>query len=263
MEFVNLFRLKLLKNTISAFSEETKIIYNDIDSVLFSFLNEEKSEIVHKPLAIFFKKKEIVIELQISYELRPHLFSIYCWGLRVGYGEFIRICEIYKENICSICLEEKEGKKFDMETKCGHYFHQNCLNSWTDKKNTCPNCRECLGKEKEIESLLRIMMEERLNRNIYEDTDISPVTLLEIERFHRAFNESQESNPIDSTTAERIVRNSFETSEIERAENLHMLTRHHVPDPPIARSRGNIRIDRHEPPSRRGRSEESEEDFKK
>jgi SUMO ligase MMS21 Smc5/6 complex component len=45
---------------------------------------------------------------------------------------------IYKE--CSICLEKII--KDNMKTKCNHYFHNDCINSWKNiGKNSCPNCR--------------------------------------------------------------------------------------------------------------------------
>ena len=45
------------------------------------------------------------------------------------------------EKICSICLEEL---KINPTTKlsCNHYFHNNCINLWKEKKNICPICRK-------------------------------------------------------------------------------------------------------------------------
>ena len=41
---------------------------------------------------------------------------------------------------CSICLNSSTcGGKL----KCGHIFHENCINKWFEFKNTCPNCRDC------------------------------------------------------------------------------------------------------------------------
>ena len=41
---------------------------------------------------------------------------------------------------CSICQEKV--KCGGMKTKCGHHFHNDCINSWKNMaKNTCPNCR--------------------------------------------------------------------------------------------------------------------------
>lgn len=79
--------------------------------------------------------------MNINKELRiKGLFRVYCWGLTVGYGEFLRIYSIYKENICSICSEiDKKGKKFNMVTSCNHYFHRKCLDK-LKSMSKCPNC---------------------------------------------------------------------------------------------------------------------------
>ncbi len=64
-----------------------------------------------------------------------------------------------EEEICSICLNaiiintiisnetENNGRTGNEnivipihKTKCGHYFHAECINQWYRKKNTCPNC---------------------------------------------------------------------------------------------------------------------------
>lgn len=47
-----------------------------------------------------------------------------------------------KKDICSICLENC-NKKIE---KCGHYFHQNCINLHMKKSNECPMCRGQLYK---------------------------------------------------------------------------------------------------------------------
>ncbi|KAJ7954642.1 putative Ring finger protein [Quillaja saponaria] len=48
-----------------------------------------------------------------------------------------------EEEICSVCLVE-----FDREnvvnklSRCGHVFHENCIQRWLDKNHfTCPLCR--------------------------------------------------------------------------------------------------------------------------
>ena len=47
---------------------------------------------------------------------------------------------------CSICLVEAS----DMTTPCNHSFHQECLDMWLDRHNTCPFCR-CELEDKELE----------------------------------------------------------------------------------------------------------------
>ncbi len=44
------------------------------------------------------------------------------------------------ENGCSICIRSlKDNIK---KLNCGHEFHQNCIQQWLNKNNTCPICRQ-------------------------------------------------------------------------------------------------------------------------
>ena len=42
--------------------------------------------------------------------------------------------------ICSICLEQINKEKHEL--KCGHCFHDECIETWLDKNDTCPYCRQ-------------------------------------------------------------------------------------------------------------------------
>lgn len=42
---------------------------------------------------------------------------------------------------CSICLEDLDGRQKEMTTKCGHCFHEKCLQEWFRNDQSCPNCR--------------------------------------------------------------------------------------------------------------------------
>ncbi len=46
---------------------------------------------------------------------------------------------------CSICLEDIDdtGKFLD----CTHCFHEQCINTWLQKSNTCPECRNKTNNE--------------------------------------------------------------------------------------------------------------------
>ena len=44
---------------------------------------------------------------------------------------------------CSICLDEISSDNLHT-TQCGHHFHRDCINSWREMKNSCPNCRGIL-----------------------------------------------------------------------------------------------------------------------
>jgi hypothetical protein len=50
-----------------------------------------------------------------------------------------------KEDKCSICLTEFEDDDTLKYTECCHYFHPECLMTWTKEQHTCPLCRVLLG----------------------------------------------------------------------------------------------------------------------
>lgn len=56
---------------------------------------------------------------------------------------------------CSICREDHS----DFETRCGHFFHENCLQAWFERNNgvnlSCPACRCTLTNSKDFEKILR------------------------------------------------------------------------------------------------------------
>jgi hypothetical protein len=86
----------------------------------------------------------VSFKMNISFELKvKDLFRIECWGLVVGFGEYMRIWSIYIENECSICCSGST-EKFDMVTPCGHYYHKKCLNTWLCIKKRCPLCNSNL-----------------------------------------------------------------------------------------------------------------------
>ena len=41
---------------------------------------------------------------------------------------------------CSICLKAMYENDFT-KTLCKHIFHKHCINTWLEKKNSCPLCR--------------------------------------------------------------------------------------------------------------------------
>ena len=58
---------------------------------------------------------------------------------------------------CSICasdFEDLESNETAVVTKCGHYYHFNCLDCWMNRSdlpnsNSCPSCRTILCKRRE------------------------------------------------------------------------------------------------------------------
>lgn len=53
-----------------------------------------------------------------------------------------------KELLCSICLDTFNDNY--VSTKCGHYYHQDCIYEWLSQKIICPNCKNNL---KELENV--------------------------------------------------------------------------------------------------------------
>ena len=46
-----------------------------------------------------------------------------------------------EDTACGICLESILGKSCLMLPRCGHIFHEGCINKWRSQKPECPVCR--------------------------------------------------------------------------------------------------------------------------
>lgn len=70
------------------------------------------------------------------------IFSL--WGEDIPHrGLTKRACDSFPETSradekCSICHDDLDKC---IQLPCRHSFHKNCIVTWFDKKNTCPNCR--------------------------------------------------------------------------------------------------------------------------
>ena len=58
---------------------------------------------------------------------------------------------------CSICKEIFESPK---ETPCRHRYCQKCIETWLEKQNTCPYCRQALSKQQLVSSSVEHLVEE-------------------------------------------------------------------------------------------------------
>jgi hypothetical protein len=48
---------------------------------------------------------------------------------------------LFKYKSCSICLSDfVQSEKVRVVPRCGHTFHNDCLESWLQKRFRCPNC---------------------------------------------------------------------------------------------------------------------------
>ena len=57
----------------------------------------------------------------------------------------------FKYNCCSICLADfKKGEQVKVVPRCGHTFHNSCLEKWLVQKWRCPNCNVKIKAEAEI-----------------------------------------------------------------------------------------------------------------
>ena len=52
--------------------------------------------------------------------------------------------------ICAICRDSMNENNIVRRINiCGHYFHNLCIDSWFELRNTCPNCRELVTQDVE------------------------------------------------------------------------------------------------------------------
>ena len=54
---------------------------------------------------------------------------------------YFTIDEVTQSKECSICLCNFESSDRVGKLPCRHMYHEDCLNKWIDKHNTCPVCR--------------------------------------------------------------------------------------------------------------------------
>lgn len=47
-----------------------------------------------------------------------------------------------RPKLCSVCLADFESGEFSRELPCKHVFHQQCIDSWLQRRWACPLCRQ-------------------------------------------------------------------------------------------------------------------------
>lgn len=67
-------------------------------------------------------------------------------------------------NTCTICLENLNQGDIAIILHCNHIFHQDCINPWLKKDNSCPNCR--VETDFRFNELSKENLEKQINRNL-------------------------------------------------------------------------------------------------
>ncbi|KAL1804247.1 hypothetical protein ACET3Z_032894 [Daucus carota] len=100
----------------------------------------------------YFREREQTLDSGYMFEATLELvhFHLSC----IERGRYEARGEGGEETTCSVCLEGlEEGKEFS-KLPCSHVFHASCVDSWLERNNTCPNCRNELGYRDDTEEML-------------------------------------------------------------------------------------------------------------
>ena len=107
--------------------------------------NSRNNMLIYLLIAIFSFFVFIISLLFVLYIFFPHLFKkskINLENLNIKFE-----IEKYNENteyspeICIICLDIFSKNQNIIKLECDHYFHENCIKEWFEKKTTCPYCK--------------------------------------------------------------------------------------------------------------------------
>lgn len=52
-----------------------------------------------------------------------------------------KLAEQVLPNKCSVCLDSIEKLQLYRQLDCGHYYHKRCIDTWFERKWSCPMCR--------------------------------------------------------------------------------------------------------------------------
>ena len=87
----------------------------------------------------------VCIVLSMLYRCTVPIYSIV---INCLYKRRIMKSVIYNEenllnSSCTICLDDfQDDEKLMTLTECKHTFHKDCINSWLNTKQSCPNCQQ-------------------------------------------------------------------------------------------------------------------------
>ncbi|GBM85299.1 hypothetical protein AVEN_231117-1 [Araneus ventricosus] len=68
---------------------------------------------------------------------------------------------------CAICQDSFEAVVGIVATKCGHVFHNNCINRWLARSYTCPECRSNVS----VNSLTELFFHDMSGNNVERSLD--------------------------------------------------------------------------------------------
>eukprot|EP00747_Dinoflagellata_sp_TGD_P169962 gnl/TRDRNA2_/TRDRNA2_200288_c0_seq1.p1 gnl/TRDRNA2_/TRDRNA2_200288_c0~~gnl/TRDRNA2_/TRDRNA2_200288_c0_seq1.p1 ORF type:complete len:296 (-),score=57.41 gnl/TRDRNA2_/TRDRNA2_200288_c0_seq1:68-904(-) len=78
----------------------------------------------------------------------------------------LRLITVHTEDICCVCQESLPVGSKAKSMPCGHLFHDDCLESWVSKNNSCPMCRydELPSEKVHFDDVERRLMQEGTER---------------------------------------------------------------------------------------------------
>jgi len=146
---------------INLYMEDEKVIPDNVFRVYVYYpLSYVFEAVIRSPTSNGFTRGELIQTLRILYEFiyseeertaDPAEYRLKMQCLSCGNKDLSQVSTTEEiadvDTECPICFSGYE--KTACRLKCGHMFHEACLNSWMEKSATCPLCRsnvfECKG----------------------------------------------------------------------------------------------------------------------
>jgi hypothetical protein len=72
---------------------------------------------------------------------------------------------------CAICIESMDDNMIKKKTKCGHVFHEDCIQPWLREHKECPLCKTDLKEIIIVKTQNAVNAEEENNNHIEENED--------------------------------------------------------------------------------------------
>lgn len=121
------------------FKEKSKSVYVKYDTlsgIAFSVFDIFNPKIEYKDIDINLSNiKEHLLTKSKTKEINKFIDDYYRKHKKLSQGK------IYKDNTCSICLDDYSKIK-EINLTCGHCFHKKCIEEWTKESILCPLCKK-------------------------------------------------------------------------------------------------------------------------